>query len=166
MKKIKDLNLKAEDLKTKVSTYCSDHTLETPVYGDGQAGKIKEWLQSYGDTTKEILRLRLAIQRTNLATTVTMELGGKQVTKCIGEWIHRRRDLAKMDKSVWDSIGDRGLKEGIITTSTGEKKEVKIRRYYDPNERDKMVELYRSEPSIIDSTLEVTNAVTELQEAG
>jgi len=161
MKKIKELRVKAEDLRRKVGTYCADQSHETPVYPD-QKAKIREWTQAYSDILKEILSLRVAIQRTNLATEVTIELGNKQVRKTIAEWIHRRRDLAELEMSVWTNIGDRGLKEGTIATSTGEKTEVKIRRYYDPEERDNMVSLYRDEPSIIDRTLEVINAVSDL----
>ena len=40
--------------------------------------------------------------------------------------------------------------------------EVRVRRYYDPAQRDEKLELYRSEPSTIDATLEVSNAVTDL----
>lgn len=164
MKKIKDLQIKAEDLRKKISIYCADQSHETPVYGNEQASKLKEWLQSHGDILKEILRLRVAIQRTNIQTNVTIELGGKPVTKSIAEWIHRRRDLASMERSAWEVLGDRNLREGVIKTSTGEQMEVKIRRYYDPSERDNKIELFRSEPSTIDSTLEVTNAVTDLCE--
>lgn len=163
MKKVKDLQIKAKDLKLKVHTYCADNDHETPVYGKDQAEKVKEWSQSYGDVVKEILKLRIGIQRTNLETNVTIELGGKQVTKSIAEWIHRRRDLAELERVLWAGIGDRGLKEGTIQTSTGERQEVKIRRYYNPAERDERIELYRSEPSTIDSTLEITNAVTDIK---
>ena len=38
--------------------------------------------------------------------------------------------------------------------------EVKIVRYFDPVERDRMIALYRSEPSLIDGTLEIVNATT------
>lgn len=164
MKKIKELQVKGDDLRKKVATYCADQNHETPVYGQEQAEKIKEWIQSHHDTLKEILRLRVAIQRTNIKTPVEIELGGKQVTKSIAEWIHRRRDLAELELSMWRGIGDRGLREGVLQTSTGGTQEVKIRRYYDPSERDARIELYRSEPSVIDRTLEVVNAVTELAE--
>lgn len=165
MKKIKDLQIKAEDLKKKVAQFCAIQSVETPLYGKDQAEKIKEWLQGYGDILKEVLKLRIAVQRTNLATNVTIELDGKQVTKSIAEWIHRRKDLAGLEQSVWSSLTDRGLKEGILQNSQGEKVEVKIVRFYDPAQKDRFVELYRSEPSKIDSTLEVVNAVTELIEA-
>jgi len=163
MKKIKELQIKAEDLRKKVHTYCCDQDYETPVYGKDQAEKIKEWIQGHGDVLKEILKLRVAIQRANIATPVTIELGGKQVTKSIAEWIHRRRDLSTQDLLMWNGIGDRGLKEGNFKTSTGDVSVVKIRRYYNPEERDKNTELYRSEPSVIDRTLEVINAVTDVE---
>lgn len=164
MKKIKELQIKAEDLRKKVGTYCADQSHETAVYGDQQKTKIKEWLQGHGDVIKEILKLRISIQRTNLATDVTIELGGKQVTKSIAEWIHRRKELAKSEELAWGSLTDRNLREGTIATSTGEKQEIKIRRYYDPSERDANIDLYRTEPGIIDRTLEVTNAITDINE--
>lgn len=164
MKKLKDLAIKAEDLRKKVSVHCADLSIETPVYPD-QRGTVLGWLQSHGDILKEILSLRVSIQRTNLATSVTIELEGKQVTKSIAEWIHRRRDLAKLDMGAWSALGDRNLKEqNLQTAQGGPVTEVRIRRYFDPAERDRKVEVYRSEPSVIDATLEVVNATTDLLE--
>ena len=168
MKRVKDLTSKAEDLRKKIALNCADLTIETPTYGDEkqQKAKIEEWLQAHGDILREILRLRVAIQRTNLMTYVTIELEGKPVTKSIAEWIHRRRDLAKMSLLAWASLTDRGLKEHDLQTAKDAKvTEVRIRRYFDPSGRDLKLDLYRSEPSIIDGALEVTNAITELQEA-
>lgn len=165
MKKLKDLNGKAEDLRNKVSQFCADLTMETPTYPD-QKGKVSEWIQSHGDVLKEILRLRVAIQRTNLNTLVPIEIGGKTVTKSIAEWIHRRRDLAKLEMDIWSKLGDRGLKEqNVQTTPGGPVTEIRIRRHFDPQERDNNKELYRTEPSVIDGTLEVINATTDLIEA-
>ena len=164
MKKCQDLAIKAEDLRGKVANHCADLTMETPTYPD-QRKKVTEWLQAHSDILKEILKLRVAIQRTNLANNVSIELGGKQVEKSIAEWIHRRRDLAKLEQQAWSKLGDRGLKEqNVQTTPGGPVTEIRLRRYFDPTERDEKVELYRSEPSIIDSTLEVVNATTDLIE--
>ena len=163
MKKLKDLNVKAEDLRKKVSLNCADLSLETPLYGADQKATVDGWIQAHSDLLQEILKLRVGIQRTNLATPVTIAVGGKQVTKSIAEWIHRRRDLAKLDMDMWAKLGDRGLKEQNIQTAPGGPiTEVRIRRYYDPALRDAKLDLYRSEPSVIDATLEVTNAVTDL----
>ena len=161
MKKLKDLAIKAEDLRSKVKTACANLDIETPLYAEPRK-QVQEWLQAHSDLLKEILRLRVAIQKTNIQTPVTIELGGKQVT--IAEWIHRRRDLAKLDMDAWTVLGDRGLKEGYINQSTGQTVQVKIVRHFDPQERDAKIDLYRSEPSRIDATLEVVNAVTDLIE--
>lgn len=164
MKQIKELQKKAEDLRGKVKNHSADLDFETPVYPD-QKRQVAEWIQSHSDVLKEVLALRVAVQQTNLATNVTIELGGKQVTKTIAEWIHRRRDLANAELLMWGCLTDKGLKEGqaLPTTTPGAPPTpVKIRRYYDPVERDHKVELYRTEPAIIDSTLEVVNATTDL----
>lgn len=161
MKRIKELGIKALDLRQKVGATCAHLDYETPVYADPKS-QVSEWIQAHGDVLKEILKLRVGIQRTNLATQVSIEIGGIQVTKSIAEWIHRRRDLANMEMAVWSNLGDRGLKEGVINQSTGEPKAIKIVRNFDPKERDAKQELFRSEPSKIDATLEVVNAVTEL----
>lgn len=163
MKKIKDLQIKAEDLKKKVRDNSALMDFETPLYPD-QKKQVSGWLQSHSDIVKEILSLRISIQRTNLATDVTIGFGGLQVKKTIAEWIHRRRDLATLEQGMWLSLTDRGLKEGQVKESTGAVKTVKIVRFYDPEEKDRKAELYRSEPSQIDATLEVVNAVTDLLE--
>ena len=169
MKRIKHLQEKCADLGTKVGQYCADLDIETPVYPD-QRAQIAEWIKSHEDTVQEIARLRTCIQRTNLATAVTIDLGGNAVTKTIAEWVHRRGDkkkkdgLANQDFSLWSQLGDRNLKEGVMQNTTGGSMQVKIRRHFDPKVRDQKLELYRSEPTIIDGVLEVTNAVTDLIE--
>jgi uncharacterized small protein (DUF1192 family) len=163
MKKIKDLQVKAEDLKGKIKKYHAHPSYENPTYGKDQGEKIKEWSQGYSDILKEILKTRIAIQKTNINTPVTIELGGKQVTKSIAEWIHRRRDLARLEFGLWECFTDKGIQEGKIKRSDDQLEEVKIVRYYSPSERDERLELLRSEPSRIDSTLEVINAVTDLE---
>lgn len=164
MKKIKDLAGKCEDLRKKIGQHCADLTIETPVYAD-QAAQVASWLQGHHDVLKEIEHLRTSIQRTNVMTKVTIEIGGHQVTKSIAAWIHRRRDLAKFDMEAYRQLGDRNLKESNLQTGPGMPvTEVRIRRYFDPAARDAKVELYRTEPSVIDATLETINAVTDLIE--
>jgi len=163
LKKIKELQKKADDLKDKVSRNCAHLDYETPAY-QNQGQQITEWLQAHGDVIKEILRLRIAIQCTNLSVAVEIELGGKFVKKSIAEWIHRRRDLADNERRMWSKLTDRGLKEGKFKQSTDVPMDVKIVRYYKAEERDKKVELYMCEPNVIDARLETVNAVTDLIE--
>jgi len=170
MKQVQDLLRKADDLKQKIAKYCVDLDFETPTYGsaDQQKEKLKEWLQGHHDIIKEVERLRLDIARTNLATLVTIEIGGKQITKPITAWIMRRgvkgNGLAGQEQKAYLALTDKGLKDGQAKVTTGDTIAVKVRRYYDPSERDNKTELYRSEAAIIDATLEVTNAITELME--
>ena len=168
MKQIKDLVRKAEDLKAKAAQHCSDLDFETPLYGTAaeQTATVQGWIQAHHDILKEVLRLRVAIQRTNLATSAPITLGEKVVVKTIAEWIHRRRDLAGLELGMWKALGDRGLKEGMLnpTAPGGTGREVKIRRYYDPKEKDAKINLFSSEATVIDSSLEVVNATTDLIE--
>ncbi len=164
MKKIKELQEKADDYRKKVYNHHADLSHETPVYGAEQQKQVREWIQGHSDILKEILRLRVAIQKTNIVTHVDIELGGKVVGKTIAEWIHRRRDLSEMDLKMWSMLNDKGLKEGVLKTTAGDSIPITIRRYYSPVERDSFMELYRSEPNVIDRTLEVVNAVTDVLE--
>jgi hypothetical protein len=164
LKQIKDLQRKAEDLTTLVKRHCAISSLETPEYGTDQHKKVSGWIQAHSDIIKEILRLRVAIQRTNLETEVTIELAGKSVKKTIAEWIHRRRDLATLELSMWNCLTDRGIKEGLGQGPAGDPIKIEIKRFYDPEERDNKRDLYSSEPTLIDAKLEIVNAVTDLIE--
>jgi len=163
LKKVKDLLKKADDLKEKIARHSADLDCETPVYED-QRGQVSSWLQSHGDILKEIGSLKYKILKTNVMTRITVEIDGKFIEKSIAEWMTRRKDLAKLEQTAWASLTDRGLREGNINQSSGSMLSVKIRRYYDPKERDHKVSLYSSEPSLIDAKLEIANCVTDLIE--
>jgi len=165
LKKIKDLRKKADDIKDKIKQHCADLDCETPQYPD-QRRQVSEWLQAHGDILKEVLHLKESIQRTNLNTKVTIELGNHSVTKSISAWIERRRELAKLQEDCWRALTDKNLKETYQNQLTPNSPITRVtkRLYFDPVERDRNVELFRSEPSKIDSTLEITNAITELLE--
>lgn len=163
LKKIKELQRKAGDLRDKIAKHSAHLSFETPLYPN-QTVQVKEWLQAHSDILKEVLKLRIAIQKTNLETNVTIELGDENVTKTVAEWIHRRRDLALDETKAWQKLTDRNLKEGRYKESTGEEREVKIVRCYDAKERDKKIDLYSSESILIDVKLEIVNAVTSLIE--
>jgi len=163
LKQIKDLMRKQEDLVRKIGNHSAYLDYETPVYKD-QKRQVDEWIQSQRDVLKEILRLRIAIQRTNLLTKVEIVLYGAPVTKTIAEWIHRRRDLAPLEMQAWRHLTDKNLKEGKLPQSSGDAIDVRIVRCYDPVVKDTAVNALASEPSTIDSKLEVVNAITDLIE--
>lgn len=162
MKIVKYNKEKIEDLHEKISKNCANSSLETPVYGEETGSKIKEWLQSCTDLSQENVRLLCSIQKTNLQTMVTIELGNKNVTKSVSEWVWRRREYAKLDAMSWSKLTDRNLQEVKYKDSLGVDREVKIVRHFNPIERDEKMELYKSEPHKIDSALEISNALTDL----
>lgn len=165
LKAKKKLLKKADDLRSKVNKNCACYNYETSEYEDPKA-KIDQWVQSHEDVMQQILKLQIAIQKTNLATQVTIELGDKNVTKSIAEWIVRRRELSRLDLQLWKSLNTNGMSEQKVRNSKDPDNitEVKIVRHYDAENRDCKVNLYSEEPELIDSRLEVINAITDLME--
>ncbi len=164
MKRVKANKEKLADLQKQIGQYCAGYDFEAPTYGMDTANKITEWLQSCDDISRQSAKLLVAIQRTNLATSVTITLGDNNITKSIAEWVWRRREYAKIDLATWSMLTDRNLKEGMHTNSQGTPTLVKVVRHYDPVKRDRMVAMYKSEHHEIDAALEVVNAVTDVIE--
>lgn len=164
MKTVKNNKAKIDDLQKKIAQHCANLNFETKLYGTETPKQIQSWIQTCVDLSQDNVKLLTSITKTNLATAVTINLGGKAVTKNIAEWIWRRREYAVLDLKTWSMLTDKNLKEGNTMSSTGEKMEVRIERHYDPVERDKNIAMYKNEPFEIDSILEVTNAVTDLLE--
>jgi hypothetical protein len=167
LKKTKDLQRKADDIRAKIGNFCADLDAEVPAYGtpEAQTKQIQEWLQAHTDILKEIENLRLSIQKTNLAIEVSVEVtDGKNVKKSIAAWIHRRKDLAKLDVAAWSGLTNRNLRpQNYKAASSSEEVKISnVRKYYNQQERDKKVEDFTSEPSRIDAALEIANAVTDL----
>ena len=160
MKLIKTLLGECQEIRVQIAQYCAYPNLEDPVYND-QSEQIDRWLQAHKDKLQKVLELRIGIQRANLATMVS--INGTE--RCIAAWRHRRRDLAELERQGWGQLSDRGIREGSMKNSqTQENVMVKIVRCYDPEKRDKMKSALAHEASIIDSELEVVNAVTDIVE--
>lgn len=161
MKQVKYLVKKAEDIREKIRVNSSDLDIETPIYPEQQK-QVSEWLQSHEDIMREIANLKTRIQATNQATNVTIKIGDKDVTKTISEWIYRK-DLVQHDLKAWQGLTDRALpQKQTLKQSNGMEREVQVRRYFDPKQRDAKLDLYRQEPFQINASLEVINAVTDL----
>lgn len=163
MKQIKANKEKIAELNTRIQRHSAHLTMESPVYED-QAAKVKEWRQSALDVARDNVELLVRIAKTNIATSVTIQLGDNAIIKSIAEWVWRRREYSAIDMQIWMQHTDRNLKEGNVQTSPGVFTEIKLVRYYSPEERDKNLDLLRSEPHLIDGALEVVNAVTDLAE--
>lgn len=163
LKKIKDLTRKSNDIRAKIQLHCADMEYETPIYPN-QKEMISSWLQSHRDIIREIGRLKFCLAKTNVNVMVTISLGDMEITHSILEWINRRKDLAKLERSAWEVLSNRGLKDIKAQQSAGQIVDIKLRYYYDIKEKDKWMELLSSEQSLIDAKLEIVNAITELME--
>lgn len=163
LKQAKDLERKTKDILDKIQKYCADMDYETPVYQD-QRGQVSQWLQAYRDICREIGRLKFCLSRTNVSTQVKIVIDGNEVTRTITEWIERRKKLCTMEREAYKALTNRNLKDIRVQQSAGQIVEAKVRYYYDPLLRDKMVDILSSEPSLIDSKLEIINATTDLIE--
>ena len=161
MKKVKANREKITDLQKKIGENSAHLSHETSPYTDPRK-KVEEWAQSCRDLSQECSSLLTAISATNHNTKVAIEIGGKSVEKTIAEWIWRRREFSAIDMRTYASMGDRGLREGQMDSSTGQPIQVTIVRNYDVEMRDRLVSEFREEPHLIDSTLEVVNATTDL----
>lgn len=163
MKQIKANKEKIRDLSAGIARYSAYLSIETPGYPE-QTAKVREWTQTCLDVSRDNIELLVRIAKTNMATQVTIEIGGKSVTKSIAEWVWRRREYAALDLAIWQQQSDRNLKEQNVATSQGTITEIRLVRCYDPEVRDKAMAILREEPHLIDSTLEVINATTDLLE--
>jgi hypothetical protein len=170
LKKTKDLQRKASDIRAKLSKHCADLDANVPEYETeaDQREQISKWLQSHSDILKEIETLRLRIQHTNLTTVVKVEVvDDKYVEKTIAAWIHRRKDLAKLEAEAWRCLTNRSLQPRNFSPDPKNPENIQVanvRKYYNQVERDTNVENFTSEPSRIDGALEIANAITDLVE--
>jgi len=163
LKKIKDLQRKASDLRDKMAKYSAKMSFEESTYVD-QRAKINSWMQAHHDIVMQIENLRERVAKTNIMTPVTIDLHGREITKSIHSWISRRRDLCDLDVAAWMKLTDRNLHDQAIrgTSDPSAVVEFRVVRFYDQEERDDKVDKYRSEKTIIDGKLEIVNAITDL----
>lgn len=164
MKKVKMNKEKIADLQNKIRECSANLSHETPLYKDQTQAKISGWVQTCQDLCKDNVDLLVKIQKTNIQTMVTIQLGENNVEKSISEWVWRRREYAEIEQKTFACLSDRGLKEGFMNQSTGQAIQVTIVRHFDPEWRDHNMSILREEPHKIDAALEVVNAVTDLLE--
>ena len=162
MKAIKSKLRKCEDLREKIDRYSADLDYQNPVYDD-QGERVQGWLTQHHDLILEITHLKSRIQATNLATELTITIGDDEVTRPIAEWVIRRRELISLEIKAWGRLTDRGLEDGRVRLpGSDDLHDVRVRRYFSPDTRDRKIEELKSELEDIDAKLEIANATTDL----
>lgn len=163
---LKELKLNAKkigDVSARIALNSAKKDFEKSPYAD-PTSQVKEWLDSVEGLTKRNAQLTLLISKTNAATLVTIELEGKQVTKSITEWIYRRRYGVAMEMAAVKALTNRGLKDEQVKQTDGTLLETKVVLHYDQKLRDQRMDALQQEPTLIDTRLEMVNAVTDLLE--
>lgn len=163
LKQLKLNTKKVADISARIALNSAKKSFEQSPYADPVA-QVKEWCDQVEGLSKRNSELTLAIARTNAATQVTIELEGKQVTKSITEWIYRRRHGVLMDIAAVKALTNRGLKDEQIKQTDNTILETKVVLHYDQKERDNRMDALQQEPTLIDTRLEMVNAVTDLLE--
>lgn len=162
MKRIKVLDAEIDDLTNKIRNNSAHREDEPSEYEDPRA-KVSEWVMGCRSRIKEMTRLKLAIQKTNLATNVSIKLGDNMITESIAYWIHRRMHMANKEAHVFRQLTNRGLQARGIQ-GPDKMEIIPVHLNYDPEFRDKELAVLNNEAQEINSTLEVVNATTDLIE--
>lgn len=166
LKKVKSNRVKMTDLIGLISAnsaHMESASKSLPYANPSE--KVKEWLQSVADLEKDNARLLTRIQRTNLNTQVTIEMpNGVSVTKSIAEWIVRRREGIAIEVNAYTHLYAGNLKQSASKDSEGNIIIDNVVRNYDQEKRDIRLSHLNEERSLIDGTLEIINAVTDLEE--
>lgn len=164
LKKVKSNRSKISDLNTKIGQIAAhmESSVGSLPYKDPKA-KVKEFTQAAFDTQQDNARLLSRIQKTNLINTVTIELGGVQVTKTIAEWVYRRREGVDHELETYRNMATR-LKPGAHQLTDGSIQVDNVIRNYDEELKDRRMAILNEEKSLIDSALEIVNAITDLEE--
>jgi len=163
---LKELKLnvkKINDITARIALNSAKKEFEKSPYNDAPA-QIKEWLDAVEGLSKRNGELTMKIAKTNATVQVTIELEGKQITKTIAEWIYRRRYGAAMELAAVKALTNRGLKDEQIKQTDGTLLETKVVLHYDQKTRDQRMDALQQEPTLIDTRLEMINAVTDLLE--
>jgi hypothetical protein len=166
---------KIDDLQKLIMKYSADTTKEDPFYGtkEEQESKLAGWQQTVDNLADNIAKLSCRLQYTNSVTDVCMSIEGKKITKRISEWIkwgQAKGDNLSLSQVVlmsWNHLKENtqsrtGDVIEVVTEKDGTKREIKFRRFYDPNKRDEQIKFYTYMGRAIDAVMEVVNAEVDL----
>jgi hypothetical protein len=161
MKKIKVIEKKMAKNMEQIQNYASLPSNEKPYFEneEKQRKEVKSLIQANNDLLIEYLKIKNAIDKTNLESKI--EIGGIQYS--LTDLLVIKRKLAQFMIKTYNSLNDnhaQGKMRNSFNSSDG--KTIHIVRFYDETDKNngltKWTDLYDN----IDSRLEVINATTEL----
>lgn len=164
LKTLKANKEKVIELSAKVKANSARTSVQTSPYGDEAAAtkQVKSWLDTIASVLRNNEELASRVHKTNNATIIDIEIGGKVISKSIDEWLRRRNEGVDLELMAFSALTDRGLKEELIKNADGTTTHVTIVRHFDAIGRDNKLSELSSEKRMIDSALEIANATTDL----
>lgn len=162
MKKLRLLEKKIEQNCERIRTYASACSTDKLPYDteDRQRKEVQSLIQSSKDMMEEYLRLKAAIDHTNL--TVTVSLQGEERT--IHEWLWIKRKLGNMMHRTYSSLTEDIGRSRVHDAPTIGDERPQVIRLYDEEDKVKALDKWQSIVHEIDPRLEVINATTEIME--
>ncbi len=163
MKQIKINERKINQNREEITRYSSAINTEKPLFANEnqQREAVKELLQANTDLVKRNMKLKKAIEKTNLEVKVTIE--GTEWS--LSEFLMLNRKYAKMMMDTYaaqnDSAGEMRLRTvGSMKDSEG--KTPHVVRFYDEKKKNEGRKEWMDLADSITTRLEVINATTEL----
>jgi hypothetical protein len=163
LKNLKTIQKRIEKNCEQIKQYCAYVSVEAPVYEtpEKQQAEVGSLIQANLDLEKEYLRLKKAIENTNLNVVVT--IAGKSYT--ITELISLKRVAGKFRTNTYQSLNPQiamtKLNE-IYRKGVDANNPAKVISLYAEADKNKALREWDDFLSQIDGKLEVVNAETEL----
>jgi len=166
LKELKIIEKKMTKNTDMIGEYASILSTEKAAFGDekSQAKKVQELIQSNRDLMERYLKLKKAIEKTNLV--VSVEIGG--VKYPISDALTIKRKLAAGMIGTYNALTTRAAESRIgirrMQSSSEPGQVVAVVRLYDEKEKLAGLSLWQDLYDNIESRLEVVNAMTDLVE--
>jgi len=160
LKELRIIEKKTNHNNVEITRLASGTSIEKPIMGSEreQMTEVTSLLQANTDLFNRYLDLKTGLEKTNLATIVT--IGG--VTKTVSEWLVIRRKLGKMQTESLMALNDKEGQHRLRGQDRPGELSVQIVRYYDEKDRMRNLAAHRDRIESIDGTLEVVNATTDV----
>ena len=162
MKRLRVIEKRMESNRVSITEYASKLSTEMPRFQtrEAQANEVKSLVQSSNDLCSEYLRLKRAIERTNLETYV--ELQGERYT--IADLLVVKRKMAALMVATYRALNDSAAQTRLRSAPKFDGETPKVEVLYDEKQKLENVRKWQDLADIIDSRLEVINATTDLVE--
>lgn len=167
LKNLKTIQKRIEKNCLQIKEYCAYVSTETPPFEtlEKQTSEVNSLVQANMDLEKEYLRLKKAIELTNLNVTVT--IGERTYT--ITELISIKRVVSKLHLATYQSLNPAmaiaKLQQVFArNVQVDASNPPKIVVTFKEEERNKSIREWEEFVEKIDGKLEVVNAETDLQE--